>query len=109
MNQWPRRGTEGLATEIPKGEIEQFSLRWRITELALFGSVLRDDFRPESDIDVLVTFDPDARWSLWDLVDMNDELAKTFGRKVDLIERRTLDNPFRRQAIFSTARVIYAA
>jgi hypothetical protein len=63
----------------------RFCRRWRIAELSLFGSVLRPDFRPDSDIDVLVTFSPDAMWSGWDLVTIEKELAALFGRKVDLV------------------------
>lgn len=92
--------------------ITAFCRKWRITEFALFGSVLRDDFRPESDIDVLVTFAPDAHWSLLDHVAMQDELAALFGRHVDLISRRGIErskNYLRRNAILSSAEVIYAA
>jgi len=60
--------------EIPKREVERFCLRWQIKELSLFGSVLRGDFRPDSDVDVLVRFDPEARRTLFDLARMQDEL-----------------------------------
>jgi predicted nucleotidyltransferase len=63
----------------------------RVSELSLFGSVLRDDFRPDSDIDVLVTFAPDVQPALDDLLDLQDELAALFGRPVDLLERRALE------------------
>lgn len=86
-----------------------FCRRWRIDELALFGSVLRSDFRPDSDVDVLVTFEPDAPWTLWDLSRMRAELKELFGREVDLVEKKALRNPFRRQAILADQRVIYAA
>jgi len=92
--------------------ITAFCRKWKITEFALFGSVLRDDFGPESDIDVLVTFSPEAQWSLLDHVQMQDELAELFGRKVDLISRRGIEqskNYIRRKAILSSAEVIYAA
>ncbi|MGH7200806.1 MAG: nucleotidyltransferase family protein [Planctomycetaceae bacterium] len=89
--------------------VARFCRKWRIVELALFGSVLRDDFRPESDVDVLVTFEPEAPWSLWDLIDMRDELRDLFGREVDLVEKHTLVNPFRRHAILRSKQVIYAA
>lgn len=59
---------------IPKKEIATFCHRWKVVELALFGSVLRDDFTPESDMDVLVTFVPDAKISLFDMVQMQIEL-----------------------------------
>lgn len=93
---------------IDRGKIEEFCQRWKITELALFGSVLRDDFRPESDVDMLVTFAPDAQWSLFDLVEMQEELGKMLGRKVDLVEKKGLRNPFRRHSILKTRQVVYA-
>lgn len=93
---------------IDRGKISEFCQRWKITEFALFGSVLRDDFRPDSDVDVLVTFDPDAEWSLFDLVQMQDELKEMLGRKVDLVEKKGLRNPFRRHNILKTRQVVYA-
>ncbi len=95
--------------DIPKSEIEAFCRKWKIKELSLFGSVLRDDFRPDSDIDVLVSFEPDAPWDLFHLVDMRDELMALFGRDVDLVEKEGLRNPFRRRTILDTREVIYAA
>jgi len=75
--------------------------------LSLFGSVLRDDFGPESDVDVLVSFADDAPWSLWDLTAMRDELGTLVGRPVDLVEKEGLRNPFRRHTILETRKVIY--
>jgi predicted nucleotidyltransferase len=95
--------------EIRSDEIAALCRRWKVDELALFGSVVRGDFRPDSDIDVLVTFAPDAAWSLWDLMDMKEELEALFGREVDLVEKRALRNPFRRHAILSAHEVVYAA
>ena len=94
---------------VPHWEIAAFCQKWRIREFAFFGSVLRDDFRPESDIDVLVSFEPNSPWSLWDLIAMRDELAALFGRPVDLVEREALRNPIRRQRILSTREVVHAA
>jgi uncharacterized protein len=94
---------------VPHAEIAEFCRRWRIAELSLFGSVLREDFGPQSDVDVLVTFEPDDPWSLWDLIQMRDELSSMLGRPVDLVEKRAIRNPFRRQEILSTAQVLYAA
>jgi len=79
-----------------------------VTEFALFGSILREDFHPESDVDVLVSFAAEARWSLWDLAEMQLELEGIFGRSVDLVENGALRNPFRRQAILSTREIVYA-
>ena len=97
------------APDIPHGEIGEFCRRWRITELALFGSILRSDFRADSDVDVLVTFAADAMWSLFDLVEMRDELRELFGREVDLVEGAALRNPYRRHAILREKEVIFAA
>lgn len=93
---------------LDREKVAEFCQRWKITEFALFGSVLRDDFRPDSDVDVLVTFDPDAQWSLFDLVQMQDELKEMLGRKVDLVEKKGLRNPFRRHNILKTRQVVYA-
>jgi len=93
---------------IPIAAIEDFSRRWKITEFSLFGSVLREDFGPGSDVDVLVSFEEDATWSLFDLVEMKAELGEIFGRDVDLVEKGSLRNPFRRHAIMSGREVIYA-
>jgi predicted nucleotidyltransferase len=95
--------------DIPMSEIEAFCHKWKIKELSLFGSVLRDDFRPDSDVDILVSFAPDAPWDLFHLVDMRDELMALFGRDVDLVEKEGLRNPFRRRTILDTREVIYAA
>ncbi len=89
--------------------IADFCRRWKITEFSLFGSVVRDDFRPESDVDVLVTFDPSAPWSLFELVTMRDELGAMFGREVDLVEEKAIRNPYRRATILRDKRVLHAA
>jgi len=94
---------------LPHKKIGDFCLKWKISEMALFGSVLSDEFHPDSDIDVLVSFKDDAGWGLFDFVDMIDELKAIFGRKVDLVEKDSLRNPFRRQAILAGNEVIYAA
>jgi predicted nucleotidyltransferase len=93
-------------------EISEFCRRWQITELALFGSVLRDDFGPDSDLDVLVTFSSDAEWGLLDHYRMNRELITLLGREVDLLTRSAVEqsrNWLRRHEILSTAQVVYAA
>ena len=94
--------------DIPKDKIADFCREWCIVEFALFGSVLREDFRPDSDVDVLVSFVEDARWSLFDLVRMQDELKEMFGHEVDLVEKGGLNNPFRRHEILTTSEVIHA-
>lgn len=93
---------------IPRKKIAEFSRRWKVTEFSLFGSVLRDDFRPDSDVDVLVTFAPDAQVSLFDLVQMKLDLEKMFNRPVDVVEKDAFENPFRKREILRTAQVVYA-
>jgi hypothetical protein len=101
-----------VQSELPRAAIEEFCRKWKIVKLELFGSVLREDFRPDSDIDFLVTFAPESGWSLFDLVDMETELTDLVGRKVDLISRRGIENSrnwIRRKDILGTAEVYYAA
>ncbi len=103
---------DALGIKIPEDQIADFCRRWKIAEFALFGSVLRDDFGPESDIDVLVRFRRDAHWGLFDLVHMEEELGVIFGRKVDLIDRLSIEeskNWIRRRNILSTARTVYVS
>lgn len=97
---------------IDHEKIAAFCQKWKITEFALFGSVLHEEFGPESDVDVLVTFAQDAKWGLFDLVHMEDELEELFGRQVDLAIRESVErseNYIRRRAILSSVRTIYAA
>ena len=94
---------------LPLDALESFCRKWRVRELALFGSVLREDFSPESDVDVLVTFDQEAPWSLWDVIAMRGELEQMLGRKVDLLEKDAIRNPFRRREILRTYQVVHAA
>ncbi len=96
---------------IDKDKIAAFCQKWKMTEFSLFGSVLRDDFGPDSDVDVLVAFADDARWSLFDLVHMEDELEEVFGRSVDFLVRESIErseNYIRRKAILSSVQTIYA-
>ena len=95
--------------DIPDDTLADFCRRWKITELALFGSVLREDFGPDSDVDVLVELAPDHGLGLYDLIDMEQELRGIFGRDVDLVTKGGLRNPFRRHEILSTRQVVYAA
>ncbi len=97
--------------ELPREKIAEFCKKWKIREFALFGSVLRIKFHADSDIDVLVTFDVDAKHTLFDLVHMQDELKEIFGREVDIISRRGIEssrNYIRRDAILNSAEEIYA-
>jgi len=91
------------------GKLTAFCHKWKVRELSVFGSALRDDFGPDSDVDILVSFDPAADWSLLDLVVMREELSALVGRDVDLVEQEALKNPYRRAAILHSKRVLYAA
>jgi len=98
--------------EIDREAIADFCRRRHITEMSLFGSVLRDDFRSDSDVDVLVTFAREDRSTLFDLVHMQEELTVIFGRSVDLVSRTAVEkseNWIRRRAILEGAERIYAA
>ena len=89
-----------------------FCRRWKVRELAVFGSALREDFRPDSDVDLLVTFEPDANWGLLEQVTMENELAVLLRRRVDLVSRRAIErstNWIRRQAILDSAEVVHVA
>ena len=100
------------AIELPMTEIAEFCQRWQISEFSLFGSVLREDFRPDSDIDILVTFAPDAKRGLTETLQMQDELKILFDREVDLIIKSAIDrseNWLRRKNILDSARTVYAA
>ena len=96
-----------LALEIDKEKLRDFCRRWKITEFALFGSAVRpEEFRPDSDVDVLVTFAGDAPWTLLHMVDMRQELMAIFGREVDLLEREGVQqslNARRRERILHSA------
>lgn len=93
---------------IPRKKIAAFCEHWGVTEFSLFGSVLRADFGPKSDVDVMLVIKPDAPIGLFEIIDMKLELEKLFKRPVDLVEKEGLRNPYRRKEILSTAKVIYA-
>lgn len=95
--------------DIPMESIKAFCAKWKIVEFSLFGSVLRDDFQSDSDIDVLLSFDDNSAWSLYDFVDMKDELKSIFGREVDLVEKEAIRNPYRRRSMLAEHEVLYAA
>ena len=97
---------------IPIEKITDFCQRWQIVEFSLFGSILTERFRDKSDVDVLVSFAPETRYTLGDLDLMEEELEVIFGRSVDLIEKRAVQasqNYIRRGEILGTAQVIYQA
>jgi uncharacterized protein len=98
--------------EISMDKVAAFCRRWKIAEFALFGSVLRDDFRPDSDVDVLVAFATDASWRFYDLLIVKEELEAMFGRPVDLVEKRLVqhsENYIRRKHILNHRETIYVA
>ena len=100
------------AIPMPMEQIVAFCRRWKLTEFSVFGSVLRDDFGPESDIDVIIDFPREPGHTLFTWVQMKDELEQIFGRRVDLLGRRGVEqgrNPYRRKEILATARVLHAA
>jgi uncharacterized protein len=99
------------AIDLPMNAIAEFCARWQVIEFALFGSVLRDDFRPDSDIDVMVQFHPDAHPTFSSLDQMEAELKNLFRRDIDLITRKGIENSLnylRRREILSSTQVIYA-
>lgn len=101
-----------IQIDIPEQEIVEFCKKWKIVEFALFGSVLRDDFRPDSDIDVLIRFAPTSPRSFFEMARMQWDLEAIFGRKVDLLSRGGVeleDNVLRKSAILDSARILYAA
>ena len=98
------------AMNLPRDKIAKICRKWQIKELALFGSVLRDDFNPEnSDIDVLITFSPEASIG-WEIVDVKDDLEAVFKRRVDLVEKDAVaksKNPQRRKEILNSYEIVY--
>jgi uncharacterized protein len=99
------------AIPLPQDQIDAFCSRWHVAELSLFGSVLREDFHPQSDIDILIAFQPDSDWGLLEHVKMQQELQDILGRDVDLVSKHAIErssNWIRRQEILSTAQPIYA-
>ncbi|MFH1109055.1 MAG: nucleotidyltransferase domain-containing protein [Planctomycetota bacterium] len=99
-----------LPIELPYDALADYCRRWKITKLEVFGSVLRDDFGPESDVDFLVTFDATARWTLFGMVRAENELAALVGRPVDIVERDCIEqseNWMRRKLILGNTRTIY--
>lgn len=103
--QFPSAVKERL--QASPSQIADFCQRWNIIELALFGSILREDFRPDSDIDILASFAPNASWNLFDLMQMQEQLESMLGRTVDLTQKQQLNNPFSRAEILRTYHIIY--
>ncbi len=110
----PANNLKELLQNFPltKKEVAEFCQKWQVTEFALFGSILRDDFTPNSDVDILVTFAPQAGRSLFDLIQMRDELKQLLGRKVDVLTKQSVEqnhNWLRKQNILNSAQVIYVS
>lgn len=98
--------------QLPQPELERFCQQWKIAELYFFGSVLRSDFRSDSDIDVMVSFEVDAPWGLLEFVRMKRELQTLLGREVDLVTKNSIQeshNWIRRQEILETAQRMYVS
>ncbi len=95
--------------ELPMQLIGEFCRKYGVEQFALFGSVLREDFGPDSDVDVMLKFKPGHGFTFENTPDIQDELTAMFGRPVDVIEIGRIRNPFRRHAIMNSYRVVYAA
>lgn len=101
-----------FAIDVPYDALASFCKRWKVIDFSLFGSVLQDRFTMDSDVDVLVSFAPDAEWDLLDACRMEEELAELFGRRVDLVTRRAIEagqNAIRRRSILDSAVSVYVA
>jgi predicted nucleotidyltransferase len=112
MEIWKEASMTNKHIPIPADQIAAFCRRWGVVEFALFGSVLRDDFGPDSDIDTLLTFAPGRLYTFKQLDQMETELADLFGRPVDVVDRQAVQespNYIRRRSILESAAVIYAA
>ena len=94
---------------IDKNKIEVFCKKWKIQELAIFGSFIRDDFNDQSDIDVLITFLPKVTWG-FEIAELREELSLIFNRKIDLLNKRSLElskNSYKKDEILKSCKVIY--
>jgi predicted nucleotidyltransferase len=102
---------QNLPIEISLHKVRDFCLKWKIKEFALFGSILRDDFNPiESDIDILVSFINGNNISLFDMIEMKEELENLYQRKVDIVNKESIEkskNPYRKKEILENFKVIY--
>jgi len=102
----------GIQIDVPKEKIAAFCRRNHIRELALFGSALRSDFRPDSDVDMLVEFEPGQELGLMELVAMENELSEILGRKADMVERQAVErseNYIRKRYVLQSMEKVYVA
>ncbi len=104
--QFPTAVKERL--QASPSQIADFCQRWNIIELALFGSILREDFRPDSDIDILASFALNTSWNLFDFLQMQEQLEDMLGRDIDLTQKQQINNPFSRAEILATCHIIYS-
>ena len=100
--------------KFPKIEIEDdvimsLSRKYHIKELSFFGSILREDFSENSDIDILIEFIDNKEYSLFDIFKMKEEFEAELGKGVDIVEKESLRNPYRRENILKNLKVVYAA
>jgi predicted nucleotidyltransferase len=98
-----------MTLQFDQNEVNRIAQLYRIKELALFGSAVRDDFNKDSDVDLLVVFEDDADLSYFDIMEIKQEFEKLFHRQVDIVEKAAIKNPYRRNTILNNARTIYAA
>lgn len=101
-----------LKIQLPQPELAAFCQKWKIKEMSFFGSVLREDFRSDSDIDIIVNFEDNSTWGILELVRMKRELKTLLGREVDLMTKKSIEqshNWIRRQEILGTAQIVYVA
>jgi hypothetical protein len=105
----PGIDTGQVQIDVPVERIEEFCRTWHVAEFALFGSVLNDEFRADSDVDVMVTYEPGHVPRFHDLLEMEDELHALYGRPIHLVEKSSIVNPYRRHHIMHHHRVLYAA
>lgn len=96
-----------IHVDFDRRRLVDFCRKWKITRLAFFGSVLRDDFRSDSDVDVMVRFAPDIDWSSYDYFAMREEIEDLFARPVDVVEEGTIRNPIKRRCIYENLEVVY--
>ncbi|MCK6496248.1 MAG: nucleotidyltransferase domain-containing protein [Candidatus Omnitrophica bacterium] len=98
-----------IQIELDKEVLQKFCQKWHIKELSLFGSVLREDFGPDSDVDFLVSFMPNTQLDIDSFLEMKAELEDQLGRRVDLVQKEAIRNPWKKSEILETQRVIYAS
>lgn len=95
--------------EINEKKIKEIASSYKILELYVFGSALRQDFNDKSDIDILIKLSKNSGYSIFELIEIKEKFEKLFSRKIDLVELESLRNPYRRDEILKTAKKIYAA